>query len=575
MRFFIPEWDDRVDPGYDFLTDTHSASHNSNPLKNDYYMWDIFGIDQVPFDGVLVSIATLQQNSKKYQLIQKTGIHQFLRLPKEFEIIADCGAFSYINERIPPYKTSDVLKLYSELGFNYGVSIDHLVVPMYKDQNQERIDITFNNGIEAFCEWKKHYKSDFQLIVAVQGAEVSDYIDMFEKFYRRGIRHFAFGSLVRAPTFFIVKLIDALIQNIKTTKKTPEFIHFFGVARCALFPKFKELEELIDHVSFDSASYLRKAWLTSANTQFNYIDQSWEGYSAIRIPPKADRVKEEFIDPQEYDVLSRRCLDTLRKFDNNQISLDNAVHELEIFIEKRQDDPKLLTYYKRTLKSKSWKECPCPICKKIGIDVMIFRGNNRNRRRGFHNIFAFNQLLKDESKWEQCKKKETVKRMKIQERTNLDFLKKEKNVLVITACSKNKLGYDNSTYVPAKEMYQGTLFKKVKLYAETMNFDYRIISAEYGLVKPDQKIEGYNKKLQTNGDIEHIRPGVEANIKEECSQYDKIVVITGERYREVLENIFDERFYFLKRKGIGDLVSIVSKSIPQNNTIDNFIDPNV
>jgi hypothetical protein len=570
MRFFIPEWDDRVDPGYDFLSDTHSPAHKSNPIKNDFYMWDIFGIENVPFDGVLVSIATLQQNQTKYQSILKSGIHNFLRLPKKFEILADCGAFSYIDKEIPPYKTSDVLKLYCDGGFDFGVSVDHLVVPMYRDQNRDRIKITYKNGIEAFHLWEKKYKSDFQLIVAVQGDDVSDYLNMFDNYYQRGIRHFAFGSLVRASTFFIEKLVIALIKNIKTTKKSPEFIHFFGVARCALFPKFKELEEFVGQVSFDSASYLRKAWLTSANTQFNYIDRDWEGYSAIRIPPKLDHAKENSLDHDEYNVLSHMCLDTLRKFDENSISYDDAIQELEKFIEVRQDDPKLLTYYKRTLKSKVWKECPCPICKNIGIDVMIFRGNNRNRRRGFHNIFAFNQLLKDESKWGPCKKKETAKRMKLQERSNLDFLKKEKNVLIITACSKNKLGCDPSTYVPAKEMYQGTLFKKVKSYADAMDFDYRIISAEYGLIKPDQFIEGYNKKLRTNGDIENIRPSIESKIKEEISQYDKIVVIAGEKYREVLENVFDERFFFVKAKGIGDLVSIVSKAIPKNKILSKF-----
>ena len=30
---------------------------------------------------------------------------------------------------------------------------------------------------------------------------------------------------------------------------------------------------------------------------------------------------------------------------------------------------------------------------KDGIDVVIFRGNNRNRRRGFHNTYVFYQLL--------------------------------------------------------------------------------------------------------------------------------------------------------------------------------------
>ncbi len=571
MRFFIPEWDDRVDPYYDFPTDTHSALHKSNPIKNDYYMWEIFGIDNVPFDGVLVSIATLQQNKTKYQATLKSGIHDLLRLPKSVEILADCGAFSYIDKKNPPYKTSDVLELYRDGKFDYGVSVDHLVVPMYKEQNQERIKITFENGLKAFHLWEVEYKDDFQLIVAVQGAEITDYLDMFDKYYEEGIRHFAFGSLVRTPTFFIIKLVTELINNIKSTGKKPKFIHFFGVARCALFPKFKEFEELIGcQISFDSASYLRKAWLTSANTQFNYIDQAWEGYSAIRVPPKYNRLNEEFLDHQEYEKVSHNILEALRNFDKDLISLDDVLHELEEFIKKRNDDPKLLTYYKRTLESKPWRDCPCPICKEIGIDVMIFRGNNRNRRRGFHNIYAFNQLLKDNSKWEICRKKETARRMKLQERTNLDFLKKGMNVLIITACSKNKLGCDSSISAPAKEMYQGTLFKKVKLFAEVMNFDYRIISAEHGLVEPDEKIKGYDKKLRTNGDIEYIRSGVEEKIKEEFSHYDKIVVVAGEKYREVLMNVFDERFYFLKARGIGDLISIVSKAIPKNKNLSNF-----
>ena len=569
MRFFIPEWDDRVDPGYNFLIDTHSDSHNFNPLKNDFYMWDIFGIDHVPFDGVLVSIATVQQNRKKYQSILKTGIHQFLRLPQEFEIIADCGAFSYIDETIPPYKTSDVLKLYSELGFNFGVSVDHLVVPMYKDQNQERIKLTYNNGVEAFQEWKKHYKTDFQLIVAVQGAEVSDYIDMFDKYYHHGIRHFAFGSLVRAPTFFIVKLIDALIQNIKTTKKTPEFIHLFGIARCALFPKFKELEELGIQVSFDSASYLRKAWLTSASTQFNYIDQSWEGYTAIRIPQKLSPAKEGFFqNPDEYQHLARDCLEKIQKYDKNQITLEEVMGDLKLFTEKTQEDSKLLTYYQKTLKSKAWKQCSCPICKKIGVDVAIFRGNNRNRRRGFHNLFVFHKLLKDETTWEWWRTKEISKRLKNRERTSLEFLKDKKNVLILTSCTKNKLGYDDSHRSEAQDMYQGTLFKKVKTYAEAMNFDYRIISAEYGLLHPSDKINGYNKRLRTIADVNDIRLNVEEKLLDQITPYSTIVVIAGEKYRQVLLNLFsDERFVFLKTRGIGDMIKIVSDAIPKNKKL--------
>jgi hypothetical protein len=45
--------------------------------------------------------------------------------------------------------------------------------------------------------------------------------------------------------------------------------------------------------------------------------------------------------------------------------------------------------YRELLAAEPWTECSCPICTKHGIEVAIFRGNNRNRRRGFHNTRQF------------------------------------------------------------------------------------------------------------------------------------------------------------------------------------------
>lgn len=53
------------------------------------------------------------------------------------------------------------------------------------------------------------------------------------------------------------------------------------------------------------------------------------------------------------------------------------------------DDEDLLDGYRRTLSARPWARCSCPICEAHGIDVAIFRGNNRNRRRGFHNTRRF------------------------------------------------------------------------------------------------------------------------------------------------------------------------------------------
>jgi hypothetical protein len=45
------------------------------------------------------------------------------------------------------------------------------------------------------------------------------------------------------------------------------------------------------------------------------------------------------------------------------------------------------------LETQPWKACQCEICKEIGIHVVLFRGAERNRRRGFHNLYVFFQRL--------------------------------------------------------------------------------------------------------------------------------------------------------------------------------------
>lgn len=58
------------------------------------------------------------------------------------------------------------------------------------------------------------------------------------------------------------------------------------------------------------------------------------------------------------------------------------------------DDEDLLEGYRKMLRSRPWDRCGCPICEELGIEVAIFRGNNRNRRRGFHNTYRFYQQFK-------------------------------------------------------------------------------------------------------------------------------------------------------------------------------------
>jgi hypothetical protein len=58
-------------------------------------------------------------------------------------------------------------------------------------------------------------------------------------------------------------------------------------------------------------------------------------------------------------------------------------------------DEDLLEEYQKTLADRPWEQCNCSICEDHGIEICIFRGNDRNRRRGFHNTRQFYEEFSD------------------------------------------------------------------------------------------------------------------------------------------------------------------------------------
>ena len=45
----------------------------------------------------------------------------------------------------------------------------------------------------------------------------------------------------------------------------------------------------------------------------------------------------------------------------------------------------------RTLQDAPWKRCNCDVCSAVGVEVIIFRSSNRNKRRGFHNLGVYHK----------------------------------------------------------------------------------------------------------------------------------------------------------------------------------------
>ena len=309
-------------------------------------------------------------------------------MPAEFPILGDCGAFDYIKEEVPPYTTEDVLDYYTSLGFNYGVSLDHLIVKDTEEKKLFRYDLTINNAAE-FLDLHRKEKLSWEPIGAVQGWDPQSYAAAAKQYVKMGYKYIALGGLVRSTTKDIISILNRVHEVVP--KEIP--IHLFGIARTEALSEFSQKGVR----SVDSASYLRRAWLVAKD---NYFTLDGDNYSSIRIPEpgKSYRAKRIVSEGRATEKALRKlegeCRKVMGEIAKQEISVEKALDPLEEYdLLISTERVSLRESYRRTLEDRPWEKCPCEICQKWGIHVIVFRGNNRNRRRGFHNTFVYYRLL--------------------------------------------------------------------------------------------------------------------------------------------------------------------------------------
>lgn len=384
LAYFIPDWDDQVDPDFDFETETHSGG--TGDWSNQVYAHQMF--KEPNYDGILISKIVAEQSKKKAERINRLGVHRHLRVPRNFPVMGDCGAFGYINEEVPPFTTSEILEYYTRLDFDYGVSIDHFAIGEEADRKR-RYELTIHNANDFIVEHKK-LGLNWTPIGAVQGWDETSFSKAAKQYASMGYDYIAIGAMVRRRSPEIISIVQSVRKVIPAETK----LHLFGVARLNSLQDFAKAGV----TSADSASCLRKAWLGGSGN--NYLAVDGQEYGAIRIP-EADKsfrakrmVSEGRATLEDVRKIEVACLEAIHAFDRGERTVEQVVEQLheydQLVTPERQDNR---AYLRRTLEAQPWKTCPCDICKTVGIDVVIFRGNNRNRRRGFHNTYAFYHLF--------------------------------------------------------------------------------------------------------------------------------------------------------------------------------------
>ena len=395
--YFFPDWDDHVPIPFD----GNRVGRLSGERR---YAHELFG-DRTPYDGLLVSLA--QTRTGKGALAKGRGgvggsIRERMRIPERLVTLGDCGAFSYVGEDRPPFTPAQAAALYEKFGFDLGASVDHIPLPAPEgdrrgghDPNEvaRRIELTTTNA-EKFkgLHGRRGYR--FTPLGVVQGVDAACYAESVRRYVEMGYRHIALGGLVPRTDGSIAEICFAVrraLQEVTRTRGGNVWVHLFGILRPNLQPLFRSL----GFASFDSASFLRKAWLRSNQ---NYLSPGGSGwYSTIRIPISTSKAMIEGaqaagVTGERLAEMERRCLDGVRAFNGSPDSAEevlSAVGEYEPLLKRRGGDAGSRAAHEVLLRDRPWERCECAACREIGTEIVVFRGTGRNKRRGFHNTWVF------------------------------------------------------------------------------------------------------------------------------------------------------------------------------------------
>jgi len=101
------------------------------------------------------------------------------------------------------------------------------------------------------------------------------------------------------------------------------------------------------------------------------------------------------------EEIEKETLETMYRFAKEEVSREYVLKKLVDYerkiLEVDGGEPKkidriialLRKRYTRTLEDRPWEKCSCPVCKEVGVDVIIFREGWRNGSRAHHNVRQF------------------------------------------------------------------------------------------------------------------------------------------------------------------------------------------
>ena len=402
MKYYLPDAQDLVDPSFDFTRERRSSTRLRQ--RDDLYAHELFS--EPAFDGILVSkgiVDGFDKTGSRYTLAQRhrllrAGVRDFFRAQAKphLSIMGDCGAFTYVQEKTPPYSVDDVLSFYLDCGFDLGISVDHVILAFDRrfddDPNLVPLDLRERQSVTLdlardFLHRCRHGRLPLEPLGVAQGWSPQSYALATASLQKMGYQYIAVGGMVPLRTPDIMSILAAIHEVRDPSTK----LHLLGVTRTENVREY----ERFGVASLDSTSPLRQAFKDDKD---NYYTLS-RTFTAVRIPqvegnPKLQKMIASGELPQgRARELERAALAAMAGIDADPSTVPLALDALlryDEFCGVKKDHREA---YREVLTERPWTSCACEVCKDLGHHVILFRGAERNRRRGFHNVWTFYRRL--------------------------------------------------------------------------------------------------------------------------------------------------------------------------------------
>ena len=321
-----------------------------------------------------------------------------MRGDTRLESMGDCGAFAYAREPVPPYTADEVIDFYEACGFDCGFSVDHVILGFDAARRQARDRVQ--------PEWKRRHSLTTRLAKEFLGAmrragalssrsasrragAPSPMPRQSRRFSASGYTRVALGGMVPLKTPEILACLEAVAAVLAPGVE----LHLLGshAARQHLGVRRVRRHELRQHKPLPAGLHGRRRQLLHAR------------WNVLRYPHPPERRQHQTAQPESApeSCPKSKCVRSrtprsarVREYATNEAR--PRARRSTLSAHTRPSSPGPLhgeTTTSARLRHGPWESCDCGVCQAAGVEVILFRGTERNKRRGFHNLKIFRERL--------------------------------------------------------------------------------------------------------------------------------------------------------------------------------------